>query len=436
MTGDVPNVSGQSGRIAPMRRHPLGFALHLYHHDATFRGFTDLAVIGAIVLAFLAPPSLPRLGPDLLNLPSVSELRDVMLGEPVAAPPTRPTLDRSVEIDRSLFNLSPPEIHAKLNAAADAFNTAPPSRVLDLLHGADPRDPNVATMRGIATMALSGGENVAAGMKMLETAAVQGHRQAMRFLGFMHLAGPMGVDKDINRGRDLLEDAANAGDLPAARFLGHAYIQGLSGLVDPPRAVRYLRMAADDGDRESAYLLSNLLVRGTGVAKNETEAAHYARQAAEAGHVEAQVVLGGIYLTQYMSGAASELAPAVEWLSRAAQRGDPRAMLFLGNLHAKIARELPLQDQEKGAAYYRQCAALRFSPCHIAYAEALDKGAGVAQDPVLAYAHYTLGLTSKHTRVKTRIEELEMVMTAEQLSEARRLAAAMRRDRPASAVTW
>src|SRR4051794_36208801 len=53
----MPGATTHRGLIEPPRRSPLAVAVHLYREGGSFRGFFEFALIGAVVLWFLASGS-------------------------------------------------------------------------------------------------------------------------------------------------------------------------------------------------------------------------------------------------------------------------------------------------------------------------------------------------------------------------------------------
>jgi TPR repeat protein len=440
------------GPSRPVRRErPLALALRLYRQDPTFRGFVEFCVIATVVLSFIQPIGfgnplnalfgLVGSGDSAMMAPNAtkgSELvgRPQSLGDLLAAAhkrlySARPRRPYSAPLDRTLFNSSRPEVRAHLHSAADAYARGQPLQALAELRNAADDDPNVIMFRGIATLAIPGSNNAAAGVALLKKAAELGQRQAKSFLGLLLLNGPPGTIKhDPEAGRRYLEQAAEEGDRDAALMIGAAYHFGWSGIVDQKRAVKYLRMAANANDREAAFTLAYLASQGIGMERDPAEAERLVQQAADAGHFLAQPLLGMYYLSQYVSGWIADPAPALRWLGRAAEQGHPEATMLLGSFYTNPPVDPALQDLEKGAAYFRKCAIRLFPPCLFAYGKALENGAGTPRDLVGAYAHYRLALEKGVTEARKPIANLDRALTDEQKREARKITDTMTRDWP------
>jgi TPR repeat protein len=102
---------------------------------------------------------------------------------------------------------------------------------------------------------------------------------------------------------------------------------------------------------------------------------------AEAGGAEAQVALAGLY--QGGLGVPADLAAAAAWYRRAAEQGEAVAQLNLGDLYSR--------------------------------------GAGVPRDLVQAYLWLSLAAAQGRRWAERRREEISRVLSAAELTEAKRL---------------
>lgn len=419
---------GHAPLAAERRRGVLAFGLHLYHSDPKFRGFFDFAVIGMIVFLFLHPPSLPSFATLLSFLVSSDEAASTeqnslgsILQKTKAPFPKAPT-PRDLEVDLGLFDSSVPEVRQQLRAAAETYAEKRAAQALEILNLSDLKDPNVIMMRGLAMMALPGFENFPAGIAALEQAVAGGQRQAQTYLALLYIAGPIGVERDPVRGGELLRNAAEDGDIVAARLLGMAYSSGWVNVLDNGLAVKYLRLAVEGGDAEASMALAYFAYQGIGMAKDGTEAVRLLEVAAQDGHVPAQGILGMHYLTEFVAGWKTDPTPAAEWLGRAAEAGDPEAMLWLGLLHGELTKEPPWHDPEKAAGLLRACADKWYGPCLFSYADALRQGRGVARDLATAHAYFSLAREQGHLKAKPRLAELEELLTRPEVDRANEIA--------------
>ncbi|WP_240325545.1 SPOR domain-containing protein [Sphingomonas mesophila] len=130
---------------------------------------------------------------------------------------------------------------------------------------------------------------------------------------------------------------------------------------DSARAVAIWRPLAEKGDQDAAFNLGQAYRLGRGVAADSGQAKRWFERAAKAGHLDSQVALG---LLLFDSGARRE---ALAWLSRAAERGEPRALLVVGT--ALFNGDDVPPDPVKGYAYVSRAAAQGLAPAKTTLAE-------------------------------------------------------------------
>ena len=139
---------------------------------------------------------------------------------------------------------------------------------------------------------------------------------------------------------------------------------------DAAKAITIWRELTDSGDSDAAFNLGQAYRLGRGVAADSGQAKKWFEVAAKAGHVDAQVSLG---LLLFDSGSRRE---GLAWLSRAAERGEARALLVVGTALFN-GDDLP-QDAVKGYAYVSRAAAQGLPPAKETLAE-MDKVLPLAQ---------------------------------------------------------
>lgn len=94
--------------------------------------------------------------------------------------------------------------------------------------------------------------------------------------------------------------------------------------ADYPAAVAIWTPLAEKGDPDAAFNLGQAYRLGRGVRRDLAKAKRWLELAARAGHIDGQTTLG---LLLFDSG---DRDGAMPWLKRAAERGEPRAMLVYG----------------------------------------------------------------------------------------------------------
>ncbi len=157
------------------------------------------------------------------------------------------------------------------------------------------------------------------------------------------------------------------------------------------KAVAIWRSLADKGDQDAAFNLGQAYRLGRGVPADSGEAKQWFERAARAGHLDAQVSLGLLLFD------VGDRATALMWLKRAADRGEPRALLVTGT--------------------------------------ALFNGDGMKRDPVLGYAYVSRAAAQGLAPAKATLADMDKVMPVEERSKGvvLALAAATARATPTPA---
>jgi TPR repeat protein len=119
-------------------------------------------------------------------------------------------------------------------------------------------------------------------------------------------------------------------------------------------AVAIWKPLADKGDADAEFNLGQAYRLGRGVSTNLAAAKSWFERAAAQGHVDAQTTLG---LLLFQSGNQAE---GVKWLEKAADKGEPRALLVYGT--ALVNGDSVTQDPIRGYAYVSRAAAQGLAP--------------------------------------------------------------------------
>lgn len=131
--------------------------------------------------------------------------------------------------------------------------------------------------------------------------------------------------------------------------------------ADYSAAVAIWRPLAEKGDADAAFNLGQAYRLGRGVGVDLAIAQKWLVQAASTGHLDAQTTLG---LLLFDSGSRDL---ALQWLKRAAERGEPRAMLVYGT--ALFNGDGVPRDQVLAYAYVSRSAAQGLEPARSTLAE-------------------------------------------------------------------
>ena len=119
-------------------------------------------------------------------------------------------------------------------------------------------------------------------------------------------------------------------------------------------AVAIWRPLADKGDADAQFNLGQAYRLGRGVPINLAAAKTWFERAADQGHVDAETTLG---LLLFQNGDQPE---GLKWLKKAADKGEPRAMLVYGT--ALVNGDSVTQDPALGYAYVSGAAAKGLEP--------------------------------------------------------------------------
>ncbi|HSH49701.1 MAG TPA: SEL1-like repeat protein [Halomonas sp.] len=162
------------------------------------------------------------------------------------------------------------------------------------------------------------------GEALLQQAARQGERNAMRHLGEAYLAGER-LPYQSQRAERLLQKAVALNDSTAMASLAEAWLQGqLSTQGSTQRALTLLERAAEQGNAYAMVLLGRAYrLAPAQVARDLQASENWLRCAVHAGHPSAQRAL---YNTLYAQGLEGDISA----LEEAATAGHPGAMEALG----------------------------------------------------------------------------------------------------------
>jgi TPR repeat protein len=420
MKGALQPVLGVS------HRGPARVALDLWRAGGSFRGFTEFALIGAVVLAFLPGGGHFNFGAGRQAAPPAADKTADMPRPAQFATPLAPRIS-DIAFGPSYFDDVAEPLRRQLLAALSAYQARDSWKVDQALVRADPAHPKVLLLRGLNTLQIGNRESLNAGIGYLEGAVAQGEPRAMAILGVIKVAGTPGYPRDVAGGRGLLERAAAAGDAGAARVMGDGFLSGWMGMVDPARARHYLQLASDRHDALATFRLAEMLSTGHGVAKDDAEAERLFVKAADAGHVEALAMLGARRLIQFGSGLTDNPDDALRWLELAAAQNEPHAMYYLGMFYAEYGRRIGRLDLARAIDLFRRCAETTLDvQCLFAYATGLDLGLGTTRDPVRAYAMYVLSAANdKVQKAQARRDELAKTLSSEEMVRANVIATQM-----------
>ena len=159
-----------------------------------------------------------------------------------------------------------------------------------------------------------------------------------------------------------------------------------------------------------------MIHRNTRPEKQDIEILHLA---AEHGDAKAQLDLGNLY---YLGeGTPQDYAEAAKWYRLAAEQGDAPAQNNLGVMHDE-GEGVP-QDDREAVKWYRKAAEQGNASAQYNLGVMYDLGEGVPKDWVKAYAWLSLSAAQGKDNAARGKDLLGPRMTAEQMAEGQKLAA-------------
>lgn len=443
------------------RRSFFGTLVDLYKSDLAFRGMTDFAIIGGLVMMFIHPPQSIKLpwsgagagsgttqGGSSANLlggftgqqgsggatsgsggGSVKQAAATIGGTsgPVVAIPFAESLKNPrlgigflFDVDPTPFERSKPADRPRLAAARSAVMLRKPDDILEALREADGDDPNVALLRG-AAFAIRNTEASNKSAEVLWRKAVAGGNvQAKALLGRLLISGRPGIEQNVDAGRALVEEAAASGDPQALRFAGIGYLSGDFGTLNPIQAAELLKKGADAGDAMAMGVYARLLAEGIGMPSADGQLAEtYLKKAADAGLTAAQHTLGDWYIAQYTEGMRADLKDAVTWHTRAYEKGrSVSALIQLAYLYATVGKTPPWNDSKIGFDYVRKCSGFNHSACQNNAGVGWNGGHFGPRNAALARAHLAIAANLGYAAAKTQLVKLDAELSSEQKAKA------------------
>ncbi|MGN6849357.1 MAG: SPOR domain-containing protein [Sphingomicrobium sp.] len=149
--------------------------------------------------------------------------------------------------------------------------------------------------------------------------------------------------------------------------------------ADYSAAVAIWRPLAEKGDADAQFNLGQAYRLGRGVPLNLGAAQTWFERAATSGHVDAETTLG---LLLFQNG---DRVSGLKWLRRAAEQGEPRAMLVYGT--ALYNGDAVTQDRLLGYSFISRAAAAGLPPAKDTLAQVDQLMTPADREKALALAH-------------------------------------------------
>jgi hypothetical protein len=175
---------------------------------------------------------------------------------------------------------------------------------------------------------------------------------------------------------------------------------------------------AEKGDPEGQYQLGKHFDYGWGVKRNPSQAAKWYEKAATQGHIEAQHALG---LLNTGAGSYPLATPeeSAKWFRAAAEQGHASSQHFLGQAYEK--GKGVTRSYEEAAKWYERAAVQGNGMGMHGLASLYACGLGVKKNLIIAYAWNNVAATQGWGMAVSYRNELEKLMTPDQIKEAQRL---------------
>ena len=183
-----------------------------------------------------------------------------------------------------------------------------------------------------------------------------------------------------------------------------------------------VRKLAEAGDASAELLVGLQYLEGKGEPRNDAMAVDWLSRAAAKGQPVAQYDLGALYADG--RGVHADAVQAFQWFGAAALRGNRRAMHFLAIAYAEgvgTAKNLP-----EAARWFERSATLGAVNSQFNLAVLYERGMGVPQSLTTAYTWYAVAAGQGDHEAQARIAALESTLKPDDLANAKAAAAAFK----------
>lgn len=280
---------------------------------------------------------------------------------------------------------------------------------------------SVDAMADLGALTLYGSRRVllpkdeAKGMRMLASAAENGHPRAMVYLGNCYRDGLGGTARDGLRAYSYYNKAADVGEPQGYVEMAKCHISGYGAEENADKAFELLVKAESEGCADASRMLGNMYFHGDGRAPNDSIARVYYLTAIERGNSEAMSDLAWMYIRggsgfrmfrhafELFDKASSDDVPgaieglgicyengygtpldmhmAVSCYKRAASSGNSRSLYHLYRVYRNGGESLPA-DLVKARSYLDQGVGRGDGDCLYALGNEYIKGGIVEKDSI------------------------------------------------------
>jgi TPR repeat protein len=209
---------------------------------------------------------------------------------------------------------------------------------------------------------------------------------AMFHLGKVNSLG-IAVEQDFHLAEKWYLRAIELGEIRAYCNLGWMYQSGYGLAMRKERAFALLSVGAINGVLASSATVGLMLLSGEGCHADPARGVTMLEEAFNDGYNNAANCLADVYFAG--RDVPQNIRLGIDWLGRAADRGDDRTMAILG--HYLITGSHGRTDVARGLAYLVSAVNRGYSPACLWLGALYEEGRGVQRDPVMARMLYEKG---------------------------------------------
>lgn len=213
-------------------------------------------------------------------------------------------------------------------------------------------------------------KNYEAALPYIQKAAAQGYARAFTLLGHMYKSG-LGVTKDEITAANYYKRSAEKENAWGEYYLGQCYYFGWGVTQNYNEALNWFSLAAAKHLHIAMVAIADTYYNGF---KNNTKAVEQYRKAVNSEDVYPMYMLGFLYY----SGPTQDYAQAFNWFTKAAERGDSKAMNYLGVMY-KSGKGVAI-DKAKAYEWYIKAAEKGDYYAMGNLANMLENGDGIKRD--------------------------------------------------------
>jgi TPR repeat protein len=259
-------------------------------------------------------------------------------------------------------------------------------------------------------------ENHSEAVKWFRRAAEQGNADAQFFLGESFASG-RGVPKDLRQALAWYRLSAEQGAAGAQATLGRMYEMGQGVPAEPAESAKWYRRAAEQGVAEAQASLGRFYRLGIGVSRNYAESFKWYLRAAEQQNADGEAGVARMY--HQGLGIPKNHAEAFKWYGRAAPRGHTEAQAGLGQMYhlgEGIAHDYFESEQWYNRARFKGNLTAISGLCVLLFDH-------FSRNDVVAHHYCTLASTAGDARMIEIKNKLRIRLSASELSQSHGLTA-------------